>query len=35
MYTKRLSELGFRIGNIKPTPLSRHSGWARYFNVIE
>ncbi len=35
LYSKRLSELGMRIGDIKPTPLSRHSGWSRFFGVGE
>ncbi len=30
-YAKRLLEMGMRIGDIKPTPLSPHSGWHRYF----
>ena len=33
VYTRRLSELGFRIGNLKPTPLSRHGGWGSYFDA--
>ena len=35
LYSKRLSEMGMRIGDIKPTPLSRHSGWSRFFAVSE
>ena len=31
LYSKRLSEAGMRIGDIKPTPLSRQSGWSRFF----
>lgn len=33
LYSKRLSEMGMRIGDIKPTPLSRQSGWSRFFAV--
>lgn len=31
-YAGRLTEMGMRLGDIKPTPLSRHSGWDRYFS---
>jgi len=31
LYSKRLSDMGMRIGDIKPTPLSRQSGWSRFF----
>ncbi len=31
IYSKRLSDSGMRIGDIKPTPLSRQSGWSRFF----
>jgi len=34
IYAERLSELGVRIGDIKPTPLSRYGGWNRYFHLI-
>ena len=33
VYAKRLSEMGIRIGDIKPTPLSRHSDWNHYFDA--
>jgi len=33
LYAKRLSELGMRLGDIKPTPLSRHSGWQQCFGI--
>jgi hypothetical protein len=35
LYSQRLSEMGMRIGDIKPTPLSHHSGWSRFFAVSE
>lgn len=31
-YASRLSKTGMRIGDIKPAPLSRRSGWNRYFS---
>jgi len=33
LYTKRLADMGMRLGDIKPTPLSRHHGWHRYFGI--
>ncbi len=33
VYTTRLSGMGMRIGDIKPTPLSRHSDWNNYFDA--
>jgi hypothetical protein len=33
LYAERLSEMGTRLGNIKPTPLSRHSGWHQCFGI--
>jgi hypothetical protein len=35
LYSQRLSEMGMRMGDIKPTPLSRHSGWSRFFAVSD
>jgi hypothetical protein len=32
-YAGRLSAMGMRIGDIKPTPLSSHSGWDHYFTA--
>lgn len=34
LYTKRLSNMGMRIGDIKPTPLSLHSGWHRFLKIV-
>lgn len=34
-YTGRLSETGMRLGDIKPVPLSRRSGWNRYFRACD
>lgn len=33
LYAKRLSDMGMRLGDIKPTPLSRHNGWHRCFGI--
>ncbi len=33
LYAKRLSEIGMRLGDIKPTPLSRHNGWHQCFGI--
>ena len=33
LYAKRLSEMGMRLGDIKPTPLSRHNGWHQCFGI--
>lgn len=33
LYAKRLSDMGMRLGDIKPTPLSRHSGWHQSFGI--
>ena len=30
-YTHAMVERGMRLGDIKPTPLSRHADWSRYF----
>ena len=32
-YAKRLSDMGLRLGDIKPTPLSRYNGWHRCFGI--
>jgi len=34
-YAGRMTEMGMRLGDIKPTPLSRHSGWDRYFDACD
>lgn len=34
LYTKRLSNMGMRIGDIKPTALSLHSGWHRFLKIV-
>jgi len=33
LYTQRLSDMGMRLGDIKPTPLSRHNGWHQCFGI--
>jgi len=33
LYSKRLSKMGMRLGDIKPTPLSKHSGWHQCFGI--
>ncbi len=33
LYAERLSGMGMRLGDIKPTPLSRHSGWHQSFGI--
>ena len=33
IYSNRLARKGLRIGDIKPTPLSRYSGWSRFFDA--
>jgi hypothetical protein len=32
-YSQRLSKMGMRLGDIKPTPLSKHSGWHQWFGI--
>ena len=32
-YTRRMRELGMRVGDIKPTPLSQHRGWQEHFRI--
>jgi hypothetical protein len=32
-YSRRMLELGMRMGDIKPTPLSQLSGWRDYFTI--
>jgi len=34
-YAKRLSDMGMRLGDIKPTWLSPYSGWHHHFHLIE
>lgn len=31
IYSARLSTMGMKLGDIKPTPLSLHNGWSRFF----
>ncbi len=31
IYSQALTEQGMRLGDIKPTPLSRYDGWSRHF----
>lgn len=33
LYSRRLAKMGMRLGDIKPTPLSCHSGWHRGFGI--
>ena len=32
IYSARLSAMGMKLGDIKPTPLSLHCGWRRFFS---